>query len=158
MPNTETEENTLALLHSLKNETSRRVQPARYRPVGASDATTEGVDSSIIEAAEKARTVKPIIPHGTKFILYNGPAKESETEVKWELSVGQRAGYYGDKNGEEEEEDMPVTKFWEIEGWGALGEGEDEDIRDEQGHTLVVTNGVTPDSPVVSRLFAVLTV
>lgn len=154
--NTEPEETALALLHSLKNETSRRVQPARYRPVGASDATTEGVDSSIIEAAEKARTVKPIIPPGTKFILYNGPAKVGEKEVKWELSAGQRAGYYGEKNGEGEEEGMPVTEFWEIEGWDAFAEGEEEAVGDEQGHTLVVTNGATPGSSVVSGLLAIL--
>lgn len=158
LPNIELEETTLALLHSLKNETSRRVQPARYRPVGASDATTEGVDSSIIEAAEKARTVTPIIPLGTKIMLYNGPAKEGEKEVRWELSAGQRAGYYGEKNGEGEEEDIPATEFWEIEGWDALAEGEDEDVRDEQGSTLVVTNGATPNLPMASGLVAISTI
>ena len=151
MTNAEQEEASLALLHSLKNETSRRVQPARYRPVGASDATTEGVDSSIIEAAEKARTVKPIIPPGTKFLLYNGPAKESEKVVKWELSAGQRAVYYGEKNGEGEEEYVPDTKCWEIEGWDALAEGEDDD---ELGHAPVVTNGATLDLSEVSTELA----
>ena len=156
--NAEPEETSLALLHSLKNETSRRVQPARYRPVGASDATTEGVDSSIIEAAEKARTVKPIIPPGTKFLLYNGPAKEGEKEVKWELSAGQRAGYYSEKNGEGNEDDMPVTECWKIEGWDALAEGKDDDVADGQGHAPVVTNRATPDSSAVSAVLAGLSV
>jgi hypothetical protein len=158
MPNAEPEEASLALLHSLKNETSRRVQPARYRPVGASDATTEGVDSSIIEAAEKARTVKPIIPPGTKFLLYNGPAKEGEKEAKWELSAGQRTGYYSEKNGEGDGENIPVTECWEIKGWDALAEGEDDDVADEPGHAPVVTNGATSDSPVVSAVLAGLRV
>jgi len=92
MSNTDPGETSLALLHSLKNETARRVQPARYRPVGASDATTEGVDSSIIESSRKGPHSTTIIPPGTKFLLYNGPAKEGEQDVKWELSAGQRAG------------------------------------------------------------------
>jgi hypothetical protein len=146
IPSAEPGDPSLALIHSLQNATSRRVQPARYRPVGASDATTEGVDSSIIEAAEKSRTIKPIIPHGMKFLLYNGPAKEGEKEVKRELSAGQRAGYYGEKNGEGEVEDMPSTEFWVIEGWDALAEG---DVRGE-GHAPMFTNGVTLDSSVVS--------
>lgn len=152
MPNPEPDETSLALIQSLKNETSRRVQPTRYRPVGASDATTEGVDSSIIEAAEKARTVKPIIPLGTKFLLYNGPAKEGEQEVKWELSAGQRAGYYGEKNGDGYEEDMPTTEHWEVEGWDALAEGEDDEAADERRHARVITNGVTPNSSAVSAV------
>lgn len=153
MSNAVPEETSLALLHSLKNETARRVQPARYRPVGASDATTEGVDSSIIEAAEKARTVKPIIPPGTKFLLYNGPTKEGEQDVKWELSAGQRAGYYSEKTGEGHGEDMPATEYWEIEGWGASSEGEDDKV-DEQGQLPVVTNGATAEPPVVGALRA----
>lgn len=153
MSNAEQEETSLALLHSLKNETSRRVQPARYRPVGASDATTEGVDSSIIEAAEKARTITPIIPPGTKFLLYNGPAKEGELEVKRELSAGQRAGYYSEKNTEGHEEDMPTTECWEIEGWSALAESEDNGVADERAHPLVVTNGAIPNSFVVGTLY-----
>lgn len=152
MSNAEPEETSLALLHSLKNETSRRVQPARYRPVGASDATTEGVDSSIIEAAEKARTVKPIIPPGTKFLLYNGPVKEGELEVKRELSAGQRAGYYSEKNRDGYEEDMPATECWEIEGWGTLAESEDDGVADEQGHPPVVTNGIIPNSSMVGAV------
>lgn len=146
MSNPEPDEASLALLHSLNNETSRRVQPARHRPVGASDATTEGVDSSIIEAAEKSRTVKPIIPPGTKFLLYNGPAKEGEQEVKWELSAGQRAGYYSEKNGEGYEEGMPINEYWE------LAEGEGDEVADEPGHAPVVTNGTTPASYVVSAI------
>jgi hypothetical protein len=146
--NTEPDEASLALLHSLNNETSRRVQPARHRPVGASDATTEGVDSSIIEAAEKARTVKPIIPPGRKFLLYNGPAKEGEQEVKWELSAGQRAGYYSEKNGEGYEEDMPINEYWE------LAEGEGDEVADEPRHAPVVTNGATPALSVVSAVLS----
>jgi hypothetical protein len=147
LPNSEPDECSLALIHSLKNEVSRRVQPARYRPFGASDATTEGVDSSIIEAAEKARTIKPIIPHGTKFLLYNGPARVGEKKVKWELSPGQRAGYYGEKNCEVEGENVPVTEYWEIEGWDALAEGEDDDDGNERGGVPVITNGTTFGSP-----------
>ena len=152
MSNAVPEETSLALLHSLKNETARRVQPARYRPVGASDATTEGVDSSIIEAAEKARTVQPIIPPGTKFLLYNGPAKEGEQDVKWELSAGQRAGYYSEKNGEGHGEDMPATEYWEIEGWDAGLEDEDDKVVDEQGQPPVGTNGATAEPSTVGAL------
>ncbi len=152
MSNTEPDETSLALLHSLKNETARRVQPARYRPVGASDATTEGVDSSIIEAAEKARTVKPIIPPGTKFLLYNGPAKEGEQDVKWELSAGQLAGYYSEKHGEGYEEDMPATEYWEIEGWDAVSEREGDEVADEQNQPPVVTNGAIAAPSVVGAL------
>jgi len=155
IPDAEQEEASLALLRSLKNETSRRVQPARHRPVGASDATTEGVDSSIIEAAEKARTVKPIIPPGTKFVLYNGPVKEGEKEVKWELSAGQRAGNYGENNSEGGEEGIPVIDIWEVEEWDALAECEDDDVG---GHAPVITNGVTLDSCVVSAVIACISV
>jgi len=112
------------------------------------------VDSSIIEAAEKARTVQPIIPPGTKFLLYNGPAKEGEQDVKWELSAGQRAGYYSEKNGEGHGEDMPATEYWEIEGWDAGSEGGNDEVADEQGQLLVVTNGATAEPSVVGALRA----